>query len=254
MAKRLIVGNWKMNPSTLAEASKIARKTRRISGTLKQTEVVACPPFVFIPACISKRSPGILRVGAQTASPEEGGGPHTGEVGAEMLRDIGVEYVIVGHSEMRAKGDTDAVISRRIKAVTQAGLHAILCVGETTRDENGSYLDVLGAQIKGSLADLGEKSAKNIIIAYEPVWAIGGTEAMAPEQIREMSIFVKKVFAEVFGQEAAMKVKVLYGGSVHFRNAADIITIGQVDGLLVGRESVNLPGFSALLKAVDAIA
>ena len=252
MSKKLVVGNWKMNPSTLDEAKRIARKTRLVASRLQHTDVVACPPFVFIPACISKRSANALKVGAQSVSYEEGG-PHTGEVSAAMLKDIGVRYVIVGHSEMRAAGDTDEAVSRRLKAVVEAGMTAILCVGEKSRDEGGAYLEILKEQIKGSLAGIAGKYAKDIVIAYEPVWAIGAKEAMEPAQIYEMSLFVKKTFADCFTPESALKAMVLYGGSVNFRNAADIISIGKVDGLLVGRESVNMPGFSELLKAVDAV-
>lgn len=241
-----------MNPSTLDDAKRIIKKTRRVAGNLKHTDVVACPPFVFVQAAISKRDPNTLKIGAQTVSYEENG-PRTGEISAIMLRDIGVSYVIVGHSEERNLGDTDDIVSRRIRTVLDAGMKAILCVGEKARDESGAYLDALKDQIKNSLANVPHDRARNIVLAYEPVWAIGAKEAMRPEQVYEMSLFVRKVFSDVFSQDQAMKVPVLYGGSVNFRNAADIIKIGQVDGLLVGRESVNLPGFIELLKAVDEV-
>lgn len=252
MTKKLIIGNWKMNPSTIDEAKKIVRKIRSVAGRLEHTDVVACPPLVFIPVAISKRDPNTLKIGAQTVSYEEGG-PHTGEVSTVMLSGLGVKYVIVGHSEERAVGDTDEMISRRVKAVVESGMTAVLCVGEKIRDEGGAYLNTLESQIRNSLAGVPSNLAKNIVLAYEPVWAIGAKEAMAPEQIYEMSIFVKKVFADVFSQNQAMKIFVLYGGSVNFRNAGEIVKTGQVDGLLVGRESVNVPGFTELLKAVDAI-
>ena len=252
MSKTLIVGNWKMNPSTLDDAKRIIKKTRRVAGNLKNTEVVACPPFVFIPAAISKRDPNTLKIGAQTVSSEDGGA-HTGEVSVTMLRDIGVKYVIAGHSEERARGDSDDVVARKIKAIVEVGMNAILCVGEKVRDEGGAYLDTLKEQIKNSLANIPQNKARNIVLAYEPVWAIGAKEAMKPEQVYEMSLFVKKVFSDVFSQDQAMKVSVLYGGAVNFRNAAEIVRTGQVDGLLIGRESVNLPGFIELLKEVDGI-
>lgn len=242
-----------MNPGTLEDARRIASKTRTVAKRLDKTDVVACPPYVFISAIVSRRDPHSLKIGAQSVSFEENG-PHTGEVSAGMLRDIGVKYVIAGHSEERGAGDTDEMVSRRVKAIVEAGMNAVLCVGEKVRDEGGLYLEGLKDQIKNSLANIPDRLAKNIILAYEPVWAIGAKEAMKPEQIYEMSIFVKKVFSDVFSRDQAMKVDVLYGGSVNFRNAADIIKIGQVDGLLVGRESVNIPGFVELLKAVDGIA
>ncbi|MEK7641827.1 MAG: triose-phosphate isomerase [Patescibacteria group bacterium] len=250
--KKLVIGNWKMNPATFDEAKVIAQKSRRLAAGLSHTEVVACPPFVFLGAVISERDPDTLKVGAQSVSYEEGG-PHTGEVGAIMLKDMGVKYVIAGHSEERARGDTDESVSKRVKAIVEAGMEAVLCVGEKERDENGAYLDGLKEQIKNSLANVPANKAKNIILAYEPVWAIGAKEAMAPEQVYEMALFVRKVFSDVFNADQALKATVLYGGSVNFRNAADIIKTGQVDGLLVGRESVNMPGFTELLKAVDEI-
>lgn len=251
MSRKLVIGNWKMNPSSLDEARKIVRRIRSLAGTLTSTDVVACPPYVFIPAALSRRDPDRLRVGAQTVSYEESG-PHTGEVSAAMLAGLGVQYVIVGHSEERAAGDTDELVSRRAKAVLDVGMKVILCVGERVRDEGGAYLDDLKEQIKNSLMGIPFSQAKNIILAYEPVWAIGAKEAMQPQHIYETSLFIRKVFSDIFSQHQAMKALVLYGGSVNFRNAADIITVGQVDGLLVGRESVNLPGFVELLKAVDA--
>jgi triosephosphate isomerase len=241
-----------MNPATLAEAKTIIRKTRLLASRLHHTEVVACPPFPFIGAAISRNQPGSFHIGAQSVTLEEGS-PHTGEVSAPMLKSLGVEYVIVGHSEERQKGDTDDKVAQRASKVLDAGLTAIVCVGEKARTEDGSHFSFIKEEIKDSLVGIVPAKAKKIILAYEPIWAIGAKEAMAPDQVYEMSIFVKKAFSDVFGPEAGLKVKVLYGGSVNFRNAGDIISIGKVDGLLVGRESVNIPGFEELLKAVDAL-
>ena len=250
--RKLIVGNWKMNPATLAEAKTILKKTKLVTSKLEHTEVVACPPFPFISAAASRTPVESFHIGAQSASLSEGS-PHTGEVSAEMLRSLGVEYVIAGHSEERQRGDTDAQVSQRVAKILDAGLTAIVCVGEKVREESGDYFGFIKEQIKNSLAGIVEGKSKKIILAYEPVWAIGAKEAMAADQVYEMSLFVKKAFADVFGPEAGLKVRVLYGGSVNFRNAGDIITIGKVDGLLVGRESVNMPGFEELLHAVDAL-
>ncbi len=243
-----------MNPVTLDEAKKIASKIKRISPTLTSTETVICPPLPFIISCGSRKEVKHFHLGSQSASVEMVRGPHTGEVSAEMLHDIGVEYVIIGHSEQRARGESDVNVAKKIKAVIDAGLSPIVCVGELVRDEAGAYLEVLKNQIKHSLADVPLASVKSIVLAYEPIWAIGAPEPMKNEDIHESSIFVKKVFSDIFGVEAGLKVRVLYGGSVNYRNAPDIISYGKVDGLLVGRESVNSPGFVELLKAVDNIA
>ncbi len=170
-----------------------------------------------------------------------------------MLKDLCVEYVIVGHSEMRSLGDSDEMVSKRLKAVLDAGMMAILCVGEKVRDESGSHFDFVREQMKKSLANITKSRSSGVIVAYEPIWAIGAKEAMKPEDVCEMTIFVRKIFSDIFGNDTAQKVRVLYGGSVKFENAADIIKIGQVDGLLVGRESVNVAGFVDLLKAVDEV-
>lgn len=256
MAKRLVVGNWKMNPETFEAAKAIARKTRAVCARLSSTEVVVCPPFPFIPAALSrKRTPG-FRMGAQSVS-LEASGPHTGQVNSQMLKSLGVEFVIAGHSEERQAGVTSAEISRKISMILDAGLTAVVCFGEKARDENGAHLDLLKSQIMETFAGVSVEKTRDVVLAYEPIWAISAkdhaNQAMLPEQVYEMSLFVKKVFADVFGQDAGLKVRVLYGGSVNFRNAGDIVKIGKVDGLLVGRESVNIPGFKELIKAVDAI-
>ncbi|OHA31130.1 MAG: triose-phosphate isomerase [Candidatus Taylorbacteria bacterium RIFCSPLOWO2_01_FULL_44_26] len=254
MTKKLIVGNWKMNPSTLDEAKKFARKIRRAGARLSSVETVICPPFVFLSACALRNSgrkkSDKVRLGAQGLSFHKDGS-HTGEVGAYMLSDIGVDYVIVGHSEQRLKGDTDDIVSQKLVNVLESGMTPILCVGENSRDEGGAYLEVLKEQIKNSLFGIAKRHSRDIVLAYEPVWAIGAKEAMRPEQIYEMSLFIKKVFADMFGADSGMKVRVLYGGSVNTRNAFDIITVGKVDGLLVGRDSVNISDFLELLKIVD---
>ncbi|MBU6426708.1 triose-phosphate isomerase [Patescibacteria group bacterium] len=251
--RRLVVGNWKMNPGTLAEAKKIARKVKRAAAGLEKTEVVICPPFTFVAAVKPRQKSKNFALGAQSVSVEEGVGAHTGEVSAAMLSDIGAEFAIVGHSEQRKKGDTDEMVAQRLKAALDGGLTPIVCVGETVRDKAGAYMEGLKDQIKNSLALAPKIAAKNIIIAYEPVWAIGAKEPMVADQIYETSIFVKKAFADIFGSANGLKVRVLYGGAVNFRNAYEIMTAGKVDGLLVGRESVNTPGFIELLKAVDRI-
>ena len=240
-----------MNPASFEDAKRIARRTRAVAARLAHTEAVVCPPFPFIVAASSRKPSANFHIGAQSASIEDGGA-HTGEVSAAMLKSLGVEFVIAGHSEERVRGDSDETVSRRIARILDAGLYAVVCVGEKARDESGSHFDFIKAQIKGTFAGIAEERVKRVIIAYEPIWAIGAKEAMVPSDINEMSIFVRKTFTDMFGVEAGLKLKVLYGGSVNSHNAADIIKAGRVDGLLVGRESVNMPGFVELLKAVDA--
>ncbi len=241
-----------MNPATLAEAKNVYNKSKRTALKLTSTHVVMCPPFVYIPKFISERSKSPVGIGAQNCF-FEGQGAFTGEVSAMMLKDLGATHIIVGHSERRAMGETDDVVSKKVQAVLEAGIHPIVCVGEKERDGHGLYLETLKTQIKESLSRVPKKLISQLIVAYEPIWAIGAKEPMEPSVVQEMTIFVKKVISDLFGQENAVKTPILYGGSVNFRNAPDIITRGQVDGLLVGRESVNVPGFVELLKAVDVV-
>ena len=251
--KKLIIGNWKMNPATTAEALKLARSIKRVAHQLTKTDVVIAPPLVFVvPAAGAKPTPH-FHLAAQTLSVENGTGPHTGEVSATILKGAGIQYVIIGHSEERERGETDAVIAQKVARALDVGIIPVICVGEKVRDESGSHLEGLKQQIKASLKDVSHAHASKMVIAYEPVWAIGASEPMKNEEIFEASLFVKKVCGDLFGPEIGVKTTVLYGGSVNRLNAPDIISIGKVDGLLVGRESINAPGFTALLKAVDVI-
>lgn len=252
MKRKIVIGNWKMNPVTLEEARRIFRYTKNLAGKFRRTSVVVCPPFVYLSTFLARKSESPVIIGAQDVYFEEFG-PHTGEISAPMLRDLGVTHVIVGHSERRAKGDTDEVISKKVLSLLEVGIHPILCVGEKERDQHGTYLDVLKNQIRDSLNKIPKKHADKLIMAYEPLWAIGAKDAVDPATICEMSIFVKKVLSDIFGHDEAISATILYGGAVNFRNAGDIIAKGQVDGLLVGRESVNTAGFGELLRAVDSL-
>lgn len=252
MKRKIIVGNWKLNPTNLDEAKKIWRKVKNISSKLLSTYVVECPPFVYISKFSLVKGKQTVGVGAQNAFFEDQGA-FTGEISPLMLKDLGVTHIIVGHSERRNMGETDEIVAKKVQAVLEAGVHPIVCVGEKERDDHGLYLDTLKMQIKNSLAKVPKKLIAQLILAYEPVWAIGSKEPMNPIIIHEMSIFLRKVLSDMFGHENAMKTPVLYGGAVNFRNAAEIISKGNVDGLLVGRESVNTPSFLELLKAVDVV-
>lgn len=253
MNKKLIIGNWKMNPNTLEQAVDIANKVRLMTADLRKTETVIAPPFVFIGACKPKDVVNNFYMGAQSVS-RDVEGAHTGEVSAKMLKEFGVSYVVVGHSEERERGVTDEIVSKKIMMVLDAGMMPVVCVGEKSRDqESGVHYDFLREQIKNTFANVPKKYAKDIVITYEPIWAIGATEPMVPDQIFETTIFIRKIFSDLFDPKTAKKVPVLYGGSVNYQNAPGIMTVGKVDGLLVGRESVNITGFLELLKVVDSL-
>jgi triosephosphate isomerase len=250
--KKIVIGNWKMNPASYSEALKIFNSIKRFSDKLNSTDIVLCPPFIYQQPFIKKNKDNKVLIGAQNVFSEEQGA-FTGEISVKMLKDIGITHVIVGHSERRSKGETDEDIAKKSHLLLDAGMYSIVCIGEKERDANGNYLNFIKEQIKNSLSKVTKKTVNKLIIAYEPIWAIGAKEAMGPADILEMTLFIKKVISDMFGQSEVLNVPILYGGSVNFKNAGDIIRQGQVNGLLVGRESVNSIGFIELLKAVDTI-
>jgi triosephosphate isomerase len=241
-----------MNPEGVAEAKRIIKQTRRTVALLTKTDVVLCPSYIHMPLVLSAKTKVPVELGAQDVS-EKDGGSFTGEISATMLRDLGTSFVIVGHSERRAAGESDELVAKKARAVVDAGMTAIVCVGEKIHDAQGAYLNPLRDQIRSALSQVSKKYAKYVVVAYEPIWAIGAKEAMDPGVVQEMTIFIRKVLSDLYGQEEASVVRVLYGGSVNFRNAGDIVAKGGVDGLLVGRESVNSAGFVELLKTVDGL-
>ncbi len=247
-AKKLVVGNWKMNPMTLDEAKKIVTGVRKVVKGVKKTEVVICPPYLYIQPLSSLAKDG-LHLGAQNANSNTTG-PLTGEVSHMQLPQFNVRYVIVGHSERRKMGETDEKLNRKVLSIVGIGMTAIVCIGEETRDSNGDYLEFIKQQILKALNGIAKKSLDNIIIAYEPVWAVGGKEAMTPIDLHEMSIYIKKVLKDTFSI-AGDGVRVIYGGAVDKFNAQSLMKDGNVSGFLVGRQSLDAGSFSEIIKAVD---
>jgi len=248
--KKLIVGNWKMNPQTTDEAKHLATEIKRGLRTGTKSQVVICPPYVFLESL--KNFPvKFLFLGSQDAFYETSG-PHTGEVSYAELTDFKVDFVIVGHSERRAKGETDEIINKKLKSVVNSKMNAILCVGEKIRDTHGEYLSFIKKQIAEDLRDVSKKALSNLVIAYEPVWAIGAKVAMYPQEIHEMSIYIKKILRDMFGVFAE-DVRILYGGAVDVSTAYDIVREGNVSGLLIGRESLKPKDFVQIIKLVDNI-
>ena len=253
MRKKIIIGNWKMNPATIKEAEKLLVDiSKNISG-LKKTEVVACPPVVYLERLkkISKK----ISLGAQDAF-AGGVGAFTGEISAKMLSNLGVKYVILGHSERRALGEANAEVNKKIKGALEGGLLPILCVGESTRDENHEYFNFVKKQIEECLNGVTKILIPKIIVAYEPVWAISTSanhKESNPEIFREMSIYIKKVLSDKFGGEVAEKVKIIYGGSASPANAYGFLKEGGVEGLLPGRDSLDAKKFVEIIKIAESL-
>jgi len=249
--KKLIVGNWKMNPSTKDEAKEIFSKIKRVAEKENNTKTILCVPAIHFLALSSSKNKN-FSVGLQNVF-WQNGGAFTGEISPEMAKYSGAEYVIVGHSERREMGETDEVVSKKIGAVLKEGLAGIFCVGEKVRDENGLYLDFLREQIKNGLSKVTRKNLGCLFVAYEPVWAIGKNyrNAMLPKDIGETVIFIKKTLSDMFGQSFASGVPIIYGGSVDSENAPGILTEGLADGLLVGRQSLDPEEFGKIIKVAN---
>lgn len=248
--KKLVVANWKMNPLSLVEAKSIGKSIKLHSKNF-QSQIVICPPFIYLKDLQSLIVKEKIALGAQDIHVEPKGA-FTGEISAEMVSGIGASYVIIGHSERRALGETNEFVSKKIAAALRANLAVILCVGEKERDDHGEYLTFLKEEISASLRGISKKFASKISIAYEPIWAIGkGHEAMTPHDIHQMSIFIRKHLIHVYNSVAASEIKIIYGGSVDSGNAYAIVHEGEVDGLLVGRDSLNGKDFSAIVQEVD---
>lgn len=250
MVKKLIIGNWKMNPQSLKEAEILFRDINKIAKDSKGASIVVCPPFPFL-SIYNKQKYKKIVLGSQDVSIEEVGS-HTGEVSAKMLASSGVSYVIVGHSERRSIGETNNIINKKLTNILKAKMSPILCVGEITRDNNGEYLKFIKDQIQESLVNISKAQLGNIIIAYEPIWAIGANaerEATAEEFI-EIKIFIRKVISDIYGAKTAHNTKVLYGGSVNPKNSKEFLHHGGADGLLVGRDSLVVRKLNLIIKSI----
>lgn len=255
MAKKLIVGNWKMNPLSSRETAAIVKGVKKESAKYKNAQAVLCPPHIFIGE--TKKllgAGGKIGLGAQDCHFEREGA-QTGSTSAYMIRNLGAQYVILGHSERRAAGDTNEIINAKVKQALKAGLKVILCVGEKERDEHGKYLEIIGEQLAVSLAEVAKSQYANIIIAYEPVWAIGAqaTSADSPEGFEHNALFIRKTLSKVLGNKGALKVPVLYGGSASPKNAREFLDQGGADGLLVGRASLEPSKFGEILKIANSL-
>lgn len=248
--KKLIVANWKMNPTSFKEARNLLLGIKKLKNE-KIAEVVICPPFVFIRELKSLGAG--LKIGAQNCFFEEKGA-FTGEVSLLMLKEAGVEYIISGHSERRKYfGETDELINKKVKALLKNGLKPILCVGETEKERKmGVAKEVIKRQLFKGLEKIDDWKLriKNLSVAYEPVWAIGTGNPCLPKDAKEIFIFIKKLLEEKFGKETAKKIRIIYGGSVNGENAKGYIKESGMQGLLVGGASLDQKEFIKIVKNI----
>ena len=247
MRRPLIAGNWKMN---LDRAESVALAKQLMSASSDSADILVCPPSIYLDAVSSVVQGSAVAVGAQDVY-FEASGAFTGEISTSMLRDIGCTFVILGHSERRhVIGETDDLINRKVHAALESGLTPILCVGEQLEErEAGRTMDVVGSQFSGSLAGLSAERMRGVVIAYEPVWAIGTGKTATPDQAQQVHDDLRKLIAEQYNRGIADEVRILYGGSVKPANAGELLSQADIDGALVGGASLNADSFIDIINA-----
>jgi triosephosphate isomerase (TIM) len=250
--KKLIAGNWKMN-KTSADAVGLAGELVTTIGKQTEVDVVVCPPFTALESVAKAIEGSTVKLGAQNMHFEPSGA-FTGEVSAPMLRSIFTNYVILGHSERRAYfSETDAFINRKVLAALKNQLRPILCVGETLAErEAGSTLKVVQTQTEACLEGVSKELAPSVVIAYEPVWAIGTGKVATTEQAQEVHAFIRGLLTKLFSESIAQKVRILYGGSMKPANAPELLAQNDIDGGLIGGASLEARSFVELVKAASA--
>ncbi len=253
-AKRrtVIAGNWKMN-FTPAEATAFINEIKPMIEGKNNCDVIFCAPFVTITAAMEAAKGSNIVIGAENVH-YEAKGAYTGEISADMLKAIGVDTVLVGHSERRQYfGETDETVNLRTKAALAAGMRVILCMGEVKEQRvAGITNEICAMQIKLDLAGISAEDMKNVIIAYEPVWAIGTGLTATPEQADETCGVIRQTIAKLYGTIAAKEIIIQYGGSMNDANAAELLSKVNVDGGLIGGASLKTDKFTAIVKAANA--
>lgn len=249
MRKPIVAGNWKMN-KTVAEATDLVDGIKRELAEFRDVDIVVCPPFTALHAVSEQVTGTYVDLGAQNMHWEKSGA-FTGEVSAEMLREVYCHYVILGHSERRQYfGETDEIVNKKLHAAIAASLQPIVCVGETLEQrEAGDMEKVIETQVRGSLAGLDAKAWDSVVVAYEPVWAIGTGKTASPEQAQEVHALIRKLLVDIAGEEIAAKVRIQYGGSVKPSNAAELFAKEDIDGGLIGGAALEARSFVEIVKA-----
>ncbi len=249
MRTQIVAGNWKMNKTLNETEALLSELSAKLPDT--HAQVIVSPTFINLVAAKNSLQSSTIQVAAQNMHFAENGA-YTGEISADMLLNIGIDTVILGHSERRSHfGEDDMLLSKKVDTVIAKGMTTIFCFGEELDDrKSGNHFSVVENQLKQALFHLEEKAWGQIILAYEPVWAIGTGETASPEQAQEMHAFIRKTIAEAYNPSIANNVSILYGGSVKPGNAADIFSKPDVDGGLIGGASLKADDFIAIIKAI----
>lgn len=249
--RTVIAGNWKMNMTPSATTAFIKELAPMAAGK-DECDIVLCVPFVDIAPAVEAAKGTNIKIGAQNVHFAKSGA-YTGEISADMLNECGAEYVVIGHSERRQYfGETDVTVNQRTKAALEGGLKVILCVGELLAErEQGITEEIVSLQTKIALLDVTAEQLKNVIIAYEPVWAIGTGKTATPEQADEVCGIIRGVIARLYGDAAAEAMTIQYGGSMNAKNAAELLAKKNVDGGLIGGASLKTADFTVIIDAAQ---
>jgi len=249
MRKKVIAGNWKMNMD-LHQSQKLVSEIISGLGKDNKTEVIVCPPFTSLGEVSSLLKGTQVKLGAQNMYYEEGGA-YTAEISADMLKSVGCEYIILGHSERRVIfSESDELINKKVKTALSKGLKPIFCIGELLEQrESGETIKVISAQIEKGLEGITAEQMKNIIIAYEPVWAIGTGKTATPEQAQEVHLFIRELTAKKFSSSVAEKIIIQYGGSVKPDNSGELLSQKDIDGALVGGACLKADSFLSIIAS-----
>ncbi len=252
MRKKVVAGNWKMNNDINSSVTLINEIKKGLNEKNLNVEVIICPPFTSLETAnvLIKDTP--IKLGAQNMYFETSGA-FTGEISPLMLKSVGCEYVILGHSERRTIFlESNQLINKKIKSAVSNGLKPIFCIGETLQErENGETFKVVETQIREGLADLSENELKNLIIAYEPVWAIGTGRNATPEQAEEVHKFIRELITQIYSREFAEKLIIQYGGSVKPENSKDLMSQPDIDGALVGGACLKADSFIKIIESAQ---
>lgn len=251
MKKALIVGNWKAYVASPKEGLALIKAIDTKLPRGMESTVVVCPPALLAAHLRASYRGSRIAFGAQDVS-LTGVGAHTGETAAALLVAAGLSYTIVGHAERRGAGETNEVVARKARLALDARLTPIICVGETERDHSAGYLSAIETMLLESTRTLDAALLKRVVVAYEPVWAIGAPQAPSPRVVSESVLYIRKLLMQAFGREAGQKVRILYGGAVDETNARALLTEGNAQGFLVGRASVDALHFAGIIRACES--
>jgi triosephosphate isomerase len=249
--KTLVIGNWKMNPSSVKEAEKLFNTIAKSVSKIKKVEIIICPPFIYLEKL--KKLSRKVSLCAQDAFIGDVGA-FTGEISPEMLYNLGIRYVLLGHSERRALGENNNDVNKKLKAALSSSLVPILCIGESVRDEQHEYFNFIKNQIIECLKGIKKNSISKMIIAYEPIWSISSTpnrKNATSDDFREMVIFIRKTLSDISTPQIANNIRIIFGGSVTEKDTKDFLQNGKADGVLPGRASLSAEKFIKIVKIAN---